>query len=223
MSAFASHFISVLRQRGLLFFLIYFKESIWFDLVERTDTNARVTKDRQSLKDTAPDVADGLLYVASFTSVIRETTALVARCAGTSYAEHQFVDLGCGKGKTLIFHAKNYSSRHAPLGIEYDDHLVTIAQRNLDRVGLSNGRARVVSDSALNVLQHIEGERLVVYLYNSFRGDTLDAVLAKLAKVPHFLIYVDPAEKHKLLPLGYTMLAEHKGRYHADTWLVAQR
>ena len=60
-----------------------------------------------------------------------------------------------------------------------------------------------------------------VYLYNSFQGETLRSVLDVLRDIPHVLIYVDPAEREVLSEYDYQFHYDAKGRYNADTWLVA--
>ena len=65
----------IIRKRGFRFFWDYFKESIWFDLRFGTSTFLRVPKIKQKIKIEDNRNDDGLLYVASFTSVIFKTSA----------------------------------------------------------------------------------------------------------------------------------------------------
>lgn len=214
----------VVRQRGPGFFWTYFRESMLFDLHHGTRTSARVPKDEQSIESGVCEQKEGLLYVASFTSVTRDSVSIARAYLGESrFAGSQFVDLGCGKGKALLVHALNdgRAQAHVPVGIEYDPRLVEQALGNAAKCGFTENTMKVVADSATNVMSYVSAPVLVVYLYNSFRGETLRKVLKELAAVPHVLIYVDPAEREMLDRFDYTVIHDQRGRYNADTWLVA--
>lgn len=218
------HALKVLRSRGLRFFFDYFRESVWFDLKHGTQTSARVPKTQQNLGAAERDAQDGLLYVASFTSVVRETTRFAyALLRQDQRNQAQFVDLGCGKGKTLLVHVLNQGSQpqSATVGIEYDPTLAEVARSNLTRVKIDETRCKIVTDSAVNVMSYISAPCSIIYLYNSFQGQTLRNVLGALKAHPHVLIYVDPAEADVLSDYGYSVRKKHKGRYNADTWLIA--
>lgn len=217
--------LSILRRRGLSFFFIYFRESVWFDLRHRTRTSARVPKQDQDLVEAGTDAADGLLYVASFTTVTRQSVALAEQILGSArFRQAQFLDLGCGKGKALLVYALNYARmvQHPPVGIEYDSDLADLAKANVRACGFQPNEVQVAADSATNIREYTAGDLSIIYLYNSFQGETLSHVLNALRDHPHLLIYVDPAEAQRLAHFGYEILERRKGRYNADTWLVAR-
>lgn len=219
------YLIRSLLRRGPGFLWLYLKESLWFDLVNRTNTHMRVPKPELSGDDPG-ERRDGLLYVASLTGVVRQTARIALNhLEKAGFPTPQFVDLGCGKGKALLVYAKELSTHNGKpdIGIEYDRELCEIAWQNIDRIkGMPNG-LRVYCDSALNLDEHVEDGPLIVYLYNSFQGQTLRSVLKRLARYPHVLIYVDPVERAILPGYGYEMIAENSGKYNAETWLVAVR
>lgn len=214
----------VLFKRGIGFVFNYFYESYYFDLRRGTDTSARVIKEDQTIISSVEEKDNGLLYVASFTSVIINTVNIAKEKLGDErFYNSQFVDLGCGKGKTLIVHAENFDNdqRNTRIGIEYDPVLVKIAKDNIEQCRFSKSKIDIVADSAVNFKNYISSKELVVYLYNSFQGKTLRSVLDELSSIPHILIYVDPAEKSILENYEYTITKENIGKYNADTWLVA--
>lgn len=216
--------LQVVRKRGLGFFYTYFVESVWFDLRHGTKTSARVPKDEQQIASTDTEQDNGLLYVASFTSVTRNTATLARDILGPErFADAQFFDLGCGKGKAMLVYTMQFgaSQNHVPVGIEYDPSLAELARANVKKCGLSADRITIVADSAVNLRNYATAPTLVIYLYNSFQGDTLIAVLDALSQVPHVLIYIDPAERFRLDHYGYQIHHDHKGSYNADTWLIA--
>jgi SAM-dependent methyltransferase len=220
-----NYIFEILNKRGFVFIWKYFLESKLFDIIHGTQTSSRVPKEQQKIDGIYEnEQSNGLLYVASFSSVTKETVNCAVEVLGESaFSEAQFLDLGCGKGKALLVFAKFFgvNQQFPAIGIEYDPNLVSVAQSNLQKCGFARGRVKVVADSALNLLTYVSSETLVVYLYNSFQGETLRAVLNILCEIPHVLIYVDPAEKFRLDDYGYKIIRQHRGRYNANTWLVA--
>ena len=217
-----SFIIRIARERGLKFFYDYFVEAIWFDLLHRTDTAMRVTKDNQAQTVASNDFDNGLLYVASFTSVIIKTVELVREhCREKSKQLGSFVDLGCGKGKTLIVvHEKfNEDFSGSIVGIEYDRELVNIGQSNLKLCKLAD-KVILAEDSAVNVVQYVNDAIPLIYLYNSLQGETLREVLQELSAFEHYLIYVDPVEVVMLGQHNYVELYYNEGRYNADSWKI---
>jgi hypothetical protein len=218
-------YFSVIKKRGILYVWKYFWESTWFDHIHGIQTSTRVPKENQNVKTDSKEFNNGLLYVGSFTSVTKDSVGHVYdNISKEDFASSQFIDLGCGKGKALIVYALHYGKlcNEIPLGIEYDNDLAIIAKKNFLKVNFDSFTPIVHSDSALNLLKYVKGKSLIVYLYNSFQGSTLLKVLDILKKVPHILIYVDPAEKNVLGVYNYTIMKEHIGKYNADTWLIAK-
>lgn len=185
-----------------------------------TDTAMRVTKVDQESTVNSNHFNDGLLYVASFTSVVNDTVELaITFCKKESIQLGKFIDLGCGKGKTLIL-VEKYFRNYFPdgiVGIEYDSDLVSIGQSNLNKSIISH-EVSLINDSAINVSNYISTSVPLIYLYNSFQGDTLYQVLKQLSGCEHLLIYVDPVEANDLIQRNYVELNSNVGRYNADTW-----
>lgn len=219
------YMVKVLKLRGLPFFWVYFRESIWFDLRFGTSTFSRVPKEEQNLtENAASEQENGLLYVASFTSVTQRTTELARDLLGSEkFKTAQFFDLGCGKGKALLVYATSFGPDvgYPAIGIEYDPFLADLARQNATKLGLGEHQLKVITDSATNVRSYAQTRTAIVYLYNSFQGETLRTTLSNLRGLPHVLIYVDPEEKDWLPEYDYKIVHENHGRYNADTWLVA--
>lgn len=223
MKAFLNILIS-LRKRGFRFFWDFFRESIWFDLKFGTSTFLRVPKTNQKIKKENNQNDDGLLYVASFTSVTFNTLLIAEKILGFErFSQAQFIDLGCGKGKTLLIY-KNYLKDlniYPPIGLEYDLKLVNSALKNLEKFSYTQKDIKVLNENALNVRKYIKSKEAIIYLYNSFQGKTFDNTLDSLRDLPHILIYIDPVECSKLLARGYKIVSKNNGRYNANTWIVA--
>ena len=90
-------------------------------------------------------------------------------------AEYTFIDIGCGKGRTLLM-AAALPFREV-IGIELDPGLVRIAENNLANfrdAGLALGSTRILCADAANF--DLPESPCLIYLYNPFTG----VILAKL-------------------------------------------
>jgi predicted RNA methylase len=211
---------AVLRERGARFLVDYVVDVLWFDVRYGTDT----FRQKPATARGGPP-ADGVHYVASFTSVVNRVLDAAERVFGDDFASAQFVDLGCGKAKALLVYELRYQSLvHRPaVGVEYDADLVAVALRNIKRIHPAGARATVACDDAARFRRYASGAPLIMYLYNPFGRGTLRRVLDELAVVDHVLLYVDPVHRDELLGRSYAVVEEHTGRYRADSWVVARR
>jgi predicted RNA methylase len=98
----------------------------------------------------------------------------------TDPAEFAFVDLGCGKGRTLYLAADEGFS--PVVGVELDARLSGIARNNgyahAAAIGLPEPGVTVVNSDAADY--RFPPEPTVVFLFNPFGADTLRTVLANL-------------------------------------------
>ncbi|MFK7848605.1 MAG: hypothetical protein AB8G77_25180 [Rhodothermales bacterium] len=216
------YIVKAIHQRGVGFLFDYFKECILFDLRRGTSTSSRVPKVEQPLNNENSDVQDGLLYVASFTSVTRNSVKTVFDYWGSeNFFNAQYMDLGCGKGKTLIIFEEKYKNKlaHKPIGIEYDENLSELGKRNLEK-SFKEPKSEIYCDSAINLKKYARSDHLLIYLYNSFQGETLQRTLDELSEYKHIVIYVDPVEAKSFQDRGYGLIHSQVGKYNADTWSV---
>lgn len=102
-----------------------------------------------------------------------------------------FVDLGCGKGRTLILAAELGFRR--VIGVEFESHLAEAAKRNAEAIGAA---AEIYDLDAS--LYAFPSEPLIVYLYNPFLDTTMQRVLANLrasletSPRPVYVVYYNP-------------------------------
>ena len=104
---------------GLKLVLLYFIENHLFDIINRTDTHRRLL-----IKDFPQDIKiyDGIMYMASFKSVVNETLSLVKEVE-KNFQSFNLVDIGSGKGKVLILWKKYLSKfkfNNKVYGFEYN-------------------------------------------------------------------------------------------------------
>lgn len=95
-----------------------------------------------------------------------------------------FIDLGCGKGRTLLV-ASNWGFKHV-IGVEFAPELVGIARTNLAKMGIANA----VVEYADAVDFHFPNSDIIVYLYNPFSREVVRKVVAKLRESDSKRLYV---------------------------------
>ena len=114
-------------------------------------------------------------YVGSQPSVVRRAIEAVG-----GIEQAVFVDLGCGKGRTLAV-ASEYPFRKV-VGIEIAKRLVQIARKNAEIIG-RNHPDRPQIDVQLRdatSLTVLDGNDLVLFLYNSFRRPLVSRLIRSI-------------------------------------------
>jgi SAM-dependent methyltransferase len=84
-----------------------------------------------------------------------------------------YLDLGCGKGRTLILAAREGFKRI--MGVEFSPELAAIARKNLSQVGIP---AEVIEADASQY--RFPDGNLLIYLYNPFGCPIVEAVIRNL-------------------------------------------
>ena len=113
---------------------------------------------------------DELMEAVAFTGVLPEHTT--------------FVDLGCGKGRALIVAARLGFDR--VIGVDFSPELAAIARANLDRLGITN--ASVFLSDAFHY--SFPEDDFVLYMFNPFSAEVMQAVLANLRMSSASAIYL---------------------------------
>lgn len=120
-----------------------------------------------------------------------------------------FVDVGCGKGKTLVLAAESGFARL--VGVELSSELAAAARRNLSARGV---RGEVAEGDAAEFV--FPDGPLFVFLFNPFGEVTLRAVLEELRRShagkhrPVFLGYQNPVHRELVVAAGFVPIADGK-------------
>jgi SAM-dependent methyltransferase len=119
-------------------------------------------------------------------------------------AAFTFVDLGCGKGRTLLLAADHGFGR--VVGVEFDPELAATARRNAAGCDLvtrsTSGAVEVVCGDAARY--EFPLEPIVVFLFNPFGEDTLRAVVDQIEQSlalwprPFVFAYFNPMHEEVL-------------------------
>lgn len=139
--------------------------------------------------------------IGSFSSAYQPTDPAffhdMMGCLPISFAEFTFLDLGSGKGRTLLM-ASDYPFRRI-LGLELLPSLHQIAQENI-QLYKSQGQQCFAIESVCGDARNFPFplEPLVVYLFNPFPEDVLRQVIENLKQSlqqhprPAYLVYHNP-------------------------------
>lgn len=151
------------------------REAAAFDRRLNLDTEQPVFLADLSIPEKAS--GDARFYVAT---PVRDFRRLI-RKAAVQAERFIFIDLGCGKGRTLML-AEEAGFRTV-IGVEADSHLVEIASANVRRWADAHarlGRFELINCDAREY--RFPAGNLFVYLSNPFVGAVLDSVLANLVE-----------------------------------------
>ena len=154
-----------------------------FDYIHRVDTGGVAL----------PTIADGQGYKGSLPHLVRR----VLKDVGVCYQDYTFVDLGSGKGRTLLI-ASTFPFRRI-IGVEADAALNAVARSNLRCCRVRRQKCTFLRSVCLDVRQfQFPLDPLIVYLFNPFTDSVIREVLQNIQSSlrqkprPLFLIYLRP-------------------------------
>jgi Methyltransferase domain len=163
-----------------------------FDRREGLETRGRTWLSPELRSAAAHD--DGVPYVPTPHRALRQLLASLPLDPG----DVTFIDLGCGKGRTLAIAAQHGFRRI--VGVELDDRLVHIARKNARRIQTpASGSVQVIHGDAS--AYRLPAEPMVLYLFNPFGEHTMRcvarAVEAAFAELPRpiFIAYLNPQHR----------------------------
>lgn len=200
--------------------IVRYAEGLASDAVLRVQTRG-VIKPKHLLVTTADSVSYEGTSPFGFTRLLR--------LLDVDPGSFTFVDLGCGKGRTLILAARNRFAR--AVGVEIAPELLAVAQRNLARFSASRPNLRtsfeLVEKDAAQYVFPADGP-LLVFMYNPFGQQTMRAVARNLDEAvrashhPVLVLYYIPRFPEELDRLGSLHCIHRDGRrvLHSSTAAV---
>jgi SAM-dependent methyltransferase len=155
-----------------------------FDAIHGVDTSTVALIDSQMPPES---MAEAVRYEPANVGVLHH----IFRSLPLRHQEYHLIDLGCGKGRTLLV-ASQYPFRKIT-GVELSPLTVRIAARNLER----NTRRHTAQCKDVDVrcenaaTFHMPPGNLLVTMYNPFLGKTFEQVVQNL----HAAALTDPARR----------------------------
>lgn len=200
------------KVRGWRLPVQYFFQNHLFDIINNTDTHFRLEK--KDYSGSLKDFDKGVLYMSCLTNEVKNALKKIERHLGNKFRNFQFLDLGSGKGKSLIIYSKLYGdkAKYKSIGIEYYKPLVDVAKANI-QITRKSEQIQIINDDARCFKNYIDTNDLIVFLYNPFDKSILIDVLDKLQKLNVFIIYNDPAYDSLVRKAGFNMIDTKKGPY----------
>lgn len=144
-----------------------FDQAFGIDTVQFVDHRSSDLMSAELRRDAEP-------YVATSIALFRK----IVRRSGIDPAQFAFVDLGAGKGRTLLLAAEQGFA--SVTGVELDPEMYAIARRNLARWPAGKGRPTIVQGDAREFA--LPDGDLFVFMFNPFTGDVFAAVAERLAE-----------------------------------------
>lgn len=200
-----SHF-SFLRFAAKTYF--YVSQSLLFDLIHGSNTCLRKRFD--SIYEASN--RDDVYYVAVNTDIFVEA---VERCydfielLGLHALDFQFVDLGVGKGKSLMLLAKFFSEKHVKypaLGIDISCDLLDKANTNIRSITPDSNFTLANSDAS-RFCEFTLSNDLILYAYNPFGRKVFERVIERISYSSHvFIVYVEPVHSDLLCSFGFIQI-----------------
>lgn len=184
-----------------------------FDEAHSTDTSGRVPLWKFQVG--SANARYGLRYEAS----CQQDFASVMKLVHEDFHTFTFIDLGCGKGRTLVLASK--LGFKAVVGVEFVSELAEIAKTNLAKLGIQGVTVLHVDAAEFSFP---EGN-LLIYLFNPFTEEVMQRVIANLHKCSQqrrklYVVYNNPMSAAVFDSSGFLTRFGHTlvGRYELAIW-----
>jgi len=191
----AERFAAVVREEGLssaLGKLVSLRprtasigDTCQFDAAFETDTLAEVPLWRLQIP------SNNVKYGSRYQTVDPSAFAAAVGVVPVEANMLHFIDLGCGKGRTLILAAQQ--GFHRVTGVEFSPDLARIARENLAKVRVI---AEVVQTDVCDFA--FPQSDLLIYMYNPFGPPVMESVINNLVawrgitRKQAYIVYVNP-------------------------------
>lgn len=196
-----SSYLAILRSRGLCGVTEYFREAHLYDIRHRTRTAFWIPANDLKTNNPFRDAVD---YMPCWTSTVERARHHFELLFPGLSSRIPFIDVGCGAGKVITMWALlGEKSGNGPeiVGIEADHSLAKICRENIYRLGIES-RVEIVERDILRFNDYPQTEYLL-FLYNPFSDKTLEQLLARVSRLPTFVIYVNPVHMKSFQQHGF--------------------
>ena len=175
---------------------------------------------KEQYTETPDNFAHGVLYMCSWTSVIKSTTAFILQHASLEPKDCAFVDIGCGKGKVLSVWSNlfRHKSGHLLVGIDYSDHLLEICENNLRRIAAQS--YKLIHQDASKAPLDFGKKTNIYYLYNPFDEIILSKVINNIGRQKCFVVYNNPVHTDLFIESGFSPIKENNSWHPIGSFMI---
>ena len=166
-------------------------------------------KNKIEMHAISENFGNALMYMASWTSTIKNTLAYVQTVIEDSGRKYKFIDIGCGKGKVTLISRKLSivgPDSEAYIGIDFEPTLIGIAKENSTKMFGDEGT--FILEDVLKVDYKDFDSSLVLFLYNPFDEIVLMNFLKMVSEFNPILVYVNPEHRATILNFGFKSLTK---------------
>lgn len=184
---------NIFKKKGFVNLLIFYKENILFDFINKTNT---------CFKHTNHDVNNEIIpYQPSFTKTIKDSIKIIMK-DNNNIKNYNFVDVGCGAGKSLII-ANRFNFKNI-IGIEINKELFQICKNNTNPF-------KNIHIINTNILSYEEFQNnSIYYLFNPFGFKTLKSFHEKISSFKNIYIIYNNYEFSEDFFEDYNILYQKK-------------
>ena len=202
------------RSRGWKLPIMYIFENLLYDFTRGVSTHQYLQPDE--LQIVGPNAEHSVLYMSSWTRVIRKSTRQAVSALRLLNGEPiSLIDVGSGKGKVLLVWEEMYKDRikFPILGIEFSPILSAVCIANLKKVNAQN--SQLYEGDVLEFPLETLNSNVVFYMYNPFDQVIMDKFLHKVkAVMPKdsniIFIYNNSTHDESLINVGATEIVNEK-------------
>jgi len=166
----------VLKKYGFVGFIKMIWTDVFYDYRHGVDTFSSIAKKDLFEKGKRLELQNR--YVPSTFSIIEYGISKAKEVLGDDVNSINFIDYGSGKGKVLIVAAR-YGFKKC-IGIEYSLELHKVAEKNMEKLGLTN-QVELIQGDALNYIPSPDDR--VLYFFNPFMGGILETCLQTIKSI----------------------------------------
>jgi SAM-dependent methyltransferase len=179
------------------------------------ETESRISASELDVDVKSIKWAQGNRYEPSSVDAFREMMDALK----IDFEQYEFVDLGSGKGRTLIL-ATEYGFRKIT-GVEYAKNLHDVASRNIEKLkGKIRNWENVVAVHLDATKFAIPNEPVVLYMFNPFSLGPMKTIVRNIVrsveKKPRdnlFIVYSEPRQKELFNESEYFLKIKYTGDY----------
>ena len=202
------------KARGFFYPLVYFFQVRWFDIRWQVDTHLWVPKEFESVS--LPNSSHGTIYMATQTKDIKKSFVAVHQLLGKEFESYDFLDLGSGKGKVVLFWhilCGKKKIKQSVRGIEYSEALVEISRANFVSLFKRPAGDIFVCEDVTSFDFSELSDRIIIFLANPFDDLIILKVIEKIKSRKVLVIYSMPTHSKVFKESGFSEVQKLKNNW----------